>query len=378
MSLLQAPRDVTAADIPAQGGSDLVRAPRAALLRQHAADTGAIDPVAVRKLLDAGDYTPLPVPAVTVYRIQSGTHSQTGLVVEASVRDYREGRIRRHEATDADRERHLDVSTAEAGFEQLPVALTHPSRERLATLLEQSTSEQPLVDLGSTGEARHTVWTSTEPELIRAVQAELATLDTLYIVDGHHRMAAAERYSSRRSRPGSAFTLATLFPQQQLHVLGYSRTVPRPSGYGTADLVDLMAELPGVNRVEPATGAERPGPGEVTVHIDGCWYRMRLAEPTTGRDIRDRISAVVLDEQVLPGLTGTLGFGQDSAATPLPTGSLRELSNSCAERGAIGFTPCPPDVATIVAVADAGRIMPPKSTWFEPKVSRGLFVREIG
>lgn len=378
MSLLQATHDVTVDEIPSRGSNDLVRTPRIALLGRSATHGGTLDPATVRQLLGSGHYTRLPVPAAVAYRIQSGTHSQTGIVVEASVRDYREGRIRSHEATNPQRERQIDIATAEAGFEQLPVALTHPDRERLNALLKTATVGEPRLDVGSATESRHTVWVSQDIDLVNEVQAELGRLDTLYIVDGHHRMAAAERYSSRRYRNGAAFTLAALFPPQQLRVLGYSRRIARPTRYSTEELLAVMAGLPGVRSLVRRDSGERPEPGEVTVYIDGDWYSMMLTEPDTACDARGSLEAVRLDECVLPSLVTALGLDGDNPVEPVPTGSMEGLRGVCVDHDAIGFTPRPPGVTTITSVADEGRIMPPKSTWFDPKVSAGLFVREIG
>ena len=375
MSLLQARPDVAADEFPSRGCSDLVRIPRALLLNETETCGDAVDPSTARRLLDGGGYTRLPVPAVVVYRIQAGEHSQTGIVLEASVRDYREGRIRKHEATDPARERRIDMSTADSGFEQLPVTLTHPGRDRLAALLADITAGDPRLDVGSVAECRHTVWISQDTALVRAVRNELGQLGRLYIADGHHRMAAAERYASRRSRPGSAFTLAVLFPFEQMRVLGYTRRMRRPAGYSTRELLDTMANLPGAVRVEQAPAGMRTGPGEVAVYLDGDWYRMVLAVPDGTTDARDSLDAVVLDESVLPPLADALEL--DAGAVPVPAGSAEGLLRACEEHGAMGFLPYPPSVEAVMAVSDADQVMPPKSTWFDPKASSGLFAREL-
>ena len=378
MSLLQTSRETAGNEIPARGDNDVVRTPRATLLAQPTTHDEALDPTAVRRLLDSGHYTPLPSPAAVVYRIQSGTHSQTGILVEASVRDYREGRIRRHEATNPRRERELDIATAGTGLEQLPVALTHSEHAPLNTLLKTATVGEPWLDLGSATESRHTVWVSQDPTLVREVQAELGKLETLYIVDGHHRMAAAERYSSRRYRPGAAYTLAVLFPPQQLRVLGYSRRLPRPTQHTTDEVLAAATGLPGVRSITRRETGERPEPGEITCCLDGSWYSIVLDEPGVARDTRGGLEAVRLDEEILPALVNTLGMELNDPITPVPTGSAERLREICAEQDAIGFSPCAPDVSTVTSVADQGLVMPPKSTWFDPKVSMGLIVRETG
>lgn len=385
MSLLRTRRPGTtpnAPDAPPRGASELVRLPDELLLNAGRSGVGSGDPATVRALLEAGQYSRTLGPAVVVYRITAGAHQQTGIVVEASLRDYREGRIRRHEATQPGRERELDISTADAGFEQLPVTLTHPGRAELNSLLESVTTAEPDLSVSTTDGREHSVWFRRDHELLNAVRSELGQLHRLYIADGHHRMAAAERYSSRRSHPASAFTLAALFPSEELRILGYHRCLRRPSAYSTSELLAAVREQDGVRDLRPhddAASPEIPGtqPGRVVMRMDGEWYQLDLHAPERHTGVRDSLDASVLDEAVLEPLARVLGLDPGGDITPVPSGTDGSLVRWCDSGAVLGFVPHPPTVEQVMAVSDAGLVMPAKSTWFDPKATPGMFVREI-
>src|SRR5699024_2942802 len=160
--------------------------------------------------------------------------------------------------------------------------------------------------------------------------------------------------------------------------LGYSRRFPRATGHSTEEILAAMGSLPGVRTIRHRDSGDHPEPNEITVWLDNAWYGVTLAEPGPVRDVRDSLEAVRLDEEILPSLATALGVDADAAIVPVPTGSADGLRESCVEHGAIGFTPRPPGVSTVTRVAEDGRVMPPKSTWFDPKVRPGLLVREVG
>lgn len=315
---------------------------------------------------DGGEPELLPVPSVVVYRVETGEHQQTGVLVEVAVDDYRRGLIRRHEATRPEQEREIARLTEGSGLERAPVTLTHPRRPRLAAVVEETTARTPNLRVCWDG-LTHTVWTRQDPQALRAVFAELGQLDALHIADGHHRMAAVER----RSVSGScAFTLAALFPSEQMRVLGYHRFLPRPD-LSTADILALLAEQPAVDRIEHRRQPPRPEPGAVAMVLDGAWYRIQLRAPRDPADVRAGLDVVQLDECLLPRLSPTPPTAVPGGCAPL------ELARRCEREDALGFLLHPPTVQQITAVADAGQVLPAKSTWFDPKTSSGLFLREI-
>ena len=321
---------------------------------------------------ESGDpRTPLPVPSVVVYRVETDGHRQTGVLVEVAVDDYRRGRIRRHEATRPDQEREVARSTATSGTERAPVTLAHAHRPELDAVVRETAEGAPDVRLHRDG-LTHIVWTRQDPRALRTVLDELTGLDALYLADGHHRMAAA----ARRSGTGrSAFTLAALFPQEQMRVLGYHRCLPRPTT-STSDLLGALAQHPATARVERCTEPQAPEtllpePGVVVMVLDGCWYRIHLRSLHEPADVRASLDVVQLDEGLLPRIAQGPATAVSGGSDPV------EVARRCDREGSVGFLLHPPTVAQVVAVADTGQVLPAKSTWFDPKTSSGLFLRAL-
>lgn len=364
-------------ELAPHGGGVTVRPPRLLVVNQRYAGTldESLGVDRVRQLLADGVLERPEAPCAVVYRVSTGQHEQTGVVVEASVRDYRDGRIRRHEATQPERERRLAEFTETAGVERIPVTLTHPARAGLRALLAEAAVGEPDVRLAEDG-VQHSVWVARDAWLVRSIQDELHGLGALYIADGHHRMAAAQRYAARHAGanpddPG-AFTLAALFPSDEMRILGYPRGVARPAGVSTSRLLGAIGARPEVARIEEFTPPEgtRPGRGVVSMHLDGRWYRLWLRTPR--ELVRASLDVVALDEGVIAGVFG------GAELTPLPGASdAADIVRWCAEHQGIGFRPHPPTVEQVMAVSDAGQVMPPKSTWFAPKATAGLFLREL-
>lgn len=360
-----------------------VRPPRVLVVNQPCSATAdePIDPGRVRRLVSTGGYTHPPAPAVIVYRLSTGQHRQTGVVVEVSVDDYRNGRIRRHEATQPERERHLDELTETTGIEQMPVTLTHPGRPWLRSLLTEISAEKSDVHFTSADGTSHTVWVRHDADLAQAVQDEIGHIETLYIADGHHRMAAAERYANRRSGLGedhvSAFTLAALFPSDEMRILGYHRCLPLPEGTSAPEVLERLAAQPATARVEECTSVEaaHPAPGVVVIHLDGRYYRLWLRTPPDPDHARGSLDVVTLDEELLPPVFGTSDV--DSRPRSTPACGTGDAACWCTRREAICFLLHPPSVKQVMAVSDAGLVMPAKSTWFAPKANARLFVREL-
>ncbi|MFC7339784.1 DUF1015 family protein [Saccharopolyspora griseoalba] len=325
------------------------------------------DAARIRESFDSGRYPLLPEPAVVVYRIEEGDHAQSGVVVEVAVDDYRAGRVRRHEATQPERERLLDEFTELSGIEQMPVTLAHAPSEALRSATGRITSAEPDVDLTSGDGTRHTAWVGHDPWLARTVELGLTGLDALYIADGHHRMAAAEHYAARRHHLGArhpaAFTLAALFPADEMRVFGYHRCLPA-SGRAAASVLEALLSLPATAWWERCAQAI-PEPGVVVVRFADECYRLGLRP--AGASGRESLDVVALDEQVLPEL----------GITPITcgNGSAEHCRHPSGE--AVLFDVHPPSIEQIMEVSDAGLLMPPKSTWFAPKPTAGLFLRDL-
>lgn len=372
-------RTTTAPERGRSGARARTRLPRALLLnRCGASGNGQAAPARGAAGLDG--YPRLPVPTVVVYRLGSGPHQQTGVVVETSVEDYRDCRIRCHEATQPQRERQLDQCTEATGVERMPVLLTHVEQARLRSLLAEVTATEADVVHGSADGTTHTLWIRHDAELALAVENEIGRIAPLYIADGHHRMATAERYSGRRSHLGaqhaSAFTLAALFPKDEMRLLGHHRCLPLLPGTSTPDVLARLVEHPVTAGIEEcaSSDAARPAPGVVVVRIDDRSYRLRLRGPREPGHVRASLDVVVLDEEILPLLRDVRG---SAGSTAVPYSDATTGECWCTERDAVRFVPHPPSVEQVMAISDAGQLLPPKSTSFEPKASAELLAREL-
>jgi uncharacterized protein (DUF1015 family) len=319
-----------------------------------------------------------------VYRLQSRGHRQTGVVVEVPVEDLRTGRVRRHEAVQPERQRRLTDFLAATGLELVPVTLTHAPSPALGSLLAEAAEHEPDVELADGDGSTQTVWMVRSDDLARKIWAEVDALGALYIADGHHRTAAAEDYAARHCPDvgdhAACYVLSALFPSDQMRVLGYHRCVTRPEGTPAEVLLDALARQPVTERVEEcaAADAEPTGPGTLGMWLDGRWYRLRLRETPGPADARTVLDVVALEDAILGPVLGIAAPATDPRVTTLPgVGGAQAVAGRCADTGEVGFLLHPPTIEQIMAVADAGMVMPPKSTWFDPKARAGPFVRDL-
>lgn len=345
------------------------RSPRGLVLDRRRGEHPG-DAARIRESFDTGRYPHLPEPAVIVYRIAEGGHEQTGVVVEVAVDDYRAGRIRPHEATQPERERLLTEFTELAGIEQMPVMLAHSPSTELRSVTEAVASTEPDVDFTAGDGTRHAVWVRHDPELARAVERGVSRSGVLHITDGHHRMAAAEHYAAQRHGLGpdhpAAFTAAALFPADEMRVHGYHRCLPVPDGSAAAEVLEKLRSLPTTAWWEERPDAT-PEPGAVAVRFADESYLLGLRSSAAPGHVRASLDVVALDEEVLPAL----------GIEPISCGNGAPEHCRHAADEAVRFLVRPPDVEQIMAVSDAGLVLPPKSTWFSPKPAPGLFLRDL-
>jgi uncharacterized protein (DUF1015 family) len=327
-----------------------------------------------RRLLAEGVLRPDAQPGYYVYRQVMGGHTQTGFVAVVSCQDYLDNRVKKHELTRVDKEddrvRHLEALGAQTG----PAFLLYRANPVLRTALTQGSSAAPEIDFTAADGVRHACWSVADPEMIASIRAAFREVPALYVADGHHRTAAAARvFQTRRGAGGSAFFLAVLFPHDQVQILPYHRAVK--------DLNNLTPEaflqrLQVVGAVVEAASAAPRGKGEVAFYLGGQWRRLQFkSELTSARDPLERLDVALLQRHVLAPI---LGIDDPRRSERIQfVGGIRgtpELGRWVqAGAAAVAFAMHPTSVDDLLAVADAGGIMPPKSTWFEPKLRDGLF-----
>lgn len=347
----------------------------------HAAGRAALD-----KLIARGVMTLDAAPTYSVYRQRRGQAVQTGVVACASVAEYTGGQIKTHEQTRPDKEddrvRHIAALAAHDEPVFLLVPPRDPAWKSAADLIARVAERDPLLDLTDDGDVQHVLWRVDDPDEVAELGSALDAVPELYVADGHHRTAAAARVAAEREGAGETDVfLAVVFPGEELEILPYNRVVADLGGRTAQQWLDDLAS---VFEIEPSSEPVEPaGRREFGMYCAGSWFRLRLreasAEPTRLADPVAGLDVSLLQDLVLaPGL----GIADPRTDTRISfVGGARGTAELARQvdsgRWAAAFSLHPTSVDELVAVAGTGRDMPPKSTWFEPKLRSGLFVHRF-
>ena len=332
----------------------------------------------LQRLIDSGVLLRDASPCFYAYRLVMGEHVQTGLVAAASVADYDSNRIRKHEFTRPDKEddrvRQIEALNAQTG----PVLLAHPDSAEAERLIALATENAPVADVTAHDGIRHTIWKIDDTDSVARISAVFDAMPNLYIADGHHRSAAASRVAAARrgkgNAPGSAeFFLSVIFPARQMRIMDYNRVVRDLNGLSVETFVAAVGQR---YAVTPSSSAVKPEKtGVCGMYLAGQWYRLSISPEFVPQEnpVR-RLDVSVLSEQILGPLLGITDLRRDKRIDFI--GGIRGLTEL--ERRvnsgemAVAFAMHPTQMAELMSVADAGEVMPPKSTWFEPKLADGL------
>lgn len=334
------------------------------------------------RLLTEGVLQKDPDNCLYIYRQIMNEVPQVGVVCCCHVDDYANDLIRKHEKTRPDKEddrtRHVLTMNAHAG----PVFLSYRDNQRIDALVEVVRKTQPLYDFTAEDGVRHTVWrvTDTQPYV-----AAMQDVPVFYVADGHHRSASAWRAAVERRKSGGHHTgneeynwfLAVLFPASQLKILPYNRVVRDLHGLTVAD---FKFRLSTVGRLDPASNPVPPAPGSFCIYVDGSWHRLTVpAESIDASDAVSSLDVALLEDHVLRPILGIDDVRTDQRIDFVGgvrgTEELERLVDS--DEWAVAMSLYPTSMDQLMSVSDAGRIMPPKSTWFEPKLRSGLLVHSL-
>jgi uncharacterized protein (DUF1015 family) len=313
-------------------------------------------------------------PCFYLYRLVMGAHQQTGLVAVASCEEYLGGTIKKHEFTRPDKEddrvRHIETLDAQTG----PVFLVYRAVADLDQLVKTKLSEPPEIDFTAKDGVRHSAWVIKFPGEIHAIEQAFARIPALYIADGHHRSAAAARvYQRRKGAGGSGWFLAVIFPHDQVQILPYNRVLRDLNGHSETALLKKLSSIFSIREDASLEPRQR---GELGFYIGGKWRALAFRPELTVRGSPvEQLDVARLQKLVLGPV-----FGIDDPRTSKRihfVGGIRgpaELERLVnAGEGACAFSMFPTGIDELMAIADAGGIMPPKSTWFEPKLRDGMF-----
>ena len=360
--------------------------------------------------------------AYYIYRLAWEGHVQTGIVCVCAVDEFESGVIKRHELTREDKERDRIEHIEALGCQTGPIFLTYRDQPVLDMIVGAATTSTPLYDFADESGVRQTVWEVVRHDAVDALRAMLGTIPCAYIADGHHRAASAVKVARRMREEARAagtytgkepfnYVLSVLFPASQLTILPYNRVVSDRNGLDTYELLEVLSGA-GFGIVEAEGPVEPREHGVFGMYTDGTWYELRADDPNprvyaaenasnginaemgSAEDDGHRSGESSQDDEVASNPANSLDcsilqscilspiFGiKDPRTDPRISfvGGIRgteELERKAGAEG-VAFTMCATSIDQLLAVADAGEVMPPKSTWFEPKLRSGLFIHRI-
>lgn len=318
-----------------------------------------------------------PAPCFYIYRLEMGGHVQTGIVGGGSVAAYDVNRIRKHEFTRPDKEddrvRQIDACKAQTG----PVLLAHRNSPALAAVVARTVAGAPAYRVQAVDGNVHTLWVVDAAADIATVVAAFEAMPAVYIADGHHRSAAASRVAAARRAAGAAADapsqsfLVVSFPIDEMKIFDYNRVVHDLHGLSPERFLAALAEE---FTVEAVAGQARPTePRTIGLYLPGQWYRLTLKKPVPGDPVA-RLDVSLLTDRLLAPVLGIADLRKDKridfVGGKRGLGELERRVDS--GEMAAAFALYATRMEDLIAVADAGQVMPPKSTWFEPKLADGL------
>ena len=319
-------------------------------------------------------------PMFYIYQEIMNGRPQTGIVGCASVADYENNIIKKHENTlaakEADRIRHIDTTNMQTG----PIFLAFRSNKEIDAFLAQKTSEKPYYDFVSEDGITHKVWLVDDDAEIESVEGFFAAMNAIYIADGHHRCASACKVSAKRHIEGkvqeSDFFMSVLFPENQLKIMDYNRVVRDLNGY---DVATFLEELETYCHIGGSDIPVKPArKGQVGMYLDGQWFSLEFKTEYLSDDPVEGLDVSILQKYVLDGMLDIKDPKNDKRIDFVGgIRGLEELERRVNSDCRVAFAMYPTDINELFDVADASRLMPPKSTWFEPKLRSGLFLHSI-
>ena len=319
-------------------------------------------------------------PMFYIYQEIMNGRPQTGIVGCASVADYENNIIKKHENTlaakEADRIRHIDTTNMQTG----PIFLAFRSNKEIDAFLAQKTAKKPYYDFISEDGITHKVWLVDDDAEIESVEGYFAEMNAIYIADGHHRCASACKVSAKRHIEGkvqeSDFFMSVLFPENQLKIMDYNRVVKDLNGYDVATFLEELETYCHIGGSDiPVKPAKK---GQVGMYLDGQWFSLEFKTEYLSDDPVEGLDVSILQKYVLDGMLDIKDPKNDKRIDFVGgIRGLEELERRVNSDCRVAFAMYPTDINELFDVADASRLMPPKSTWFEPKLRSGLFLHSI-
>lgn len=339
----------------------------------------------LREKILEGKFVQDPTPCFYLYELTMDGHSQTGVVGCASIDDYRNNVIKKHENTRADKEedriRHVDTCSMQTG----PIFLAYRAKEDLKEKIGELKKQAPVYDFVSEDGIGHRVWVIDNDSDVAMIEEAFGKIPAIYIADGHHRCASAVKVGLKRREQYPDYTgeeefnyfLSVIFPDEELRILDYNRVVKDLNGMDAATFLTRIEEYFAVEKKgqSPYRPMEK---GTFGMYLENEWYGLSAKEEIKSEDAVEGLDVSLLQNDLLDPILGIMDPKTDKRIDFV--GGIRglgELERRVHTDMKVAFSMYPTSIAELFAVADAGRLMPPKSTWFEPKLRSGLFLHEI-
>lgn len=337
------------------------------------------------EMLKNGELLKEEHPAYYVYQLVMDGRSQTGIAACASVDDYQDQTIKRHENTreekELDRIRHVDACSAQTG----PIFLAYRRRDGLEAAVNKAMGKPPVYDFTAEDGVTHRLWIIEEPADVEEIRREFEQVDSVYIADGHHRCASAVKVSMNRRAQNPTYDgaeefnyfLSVLFPDDQLMIMDYNRVVKTLNGMSAEAFLDRLGE-----RFSIEEAGDRPyhpqQKGKIGMYLRGKWYGLTIPDSCYTGDPVEDLDVAILQREVLGPLLGIADPKVDERIDFVGgIRGLEELERRVGTDAEVAFAMYPTDIRELFAVSDAGKLMPPKSTWFEPKLRSGILIHLI-
>lgn len=342
-----------------------------------------------KELLEAmmadGSFEQEEEPCYFVYELTMNGRTQTGLVGCASIDDYIGNVIKKHENTRADKELdricHVDTCNAQTG----PIFLAYRSREEINQTVNRAKEQEPYCDFIAEDGIRHAAWKISDRESVQKIQEAFCHTKSIYIADGHHRAASAVKVGMKRREKNPDYSgeeefnyfLSVLFPDDQLMIMPYNRVVKDLNGLSIEEYLAKIVEVFEVEKIG-TKGYAPEKKGEIGMYLAGEWYRLSAKEEILSSDPVDGLDVSMLQNHLLHPVLGIEDPRTDKRIDFIGgIRGLQELERRCREDMQVAFSMYPTSIEELFQVSDAGRLMPPKSTWFEPKLRSGLFIHKL-
>lgn len=323
-----------------------------------------------------------------IYRQIMKGRAQTGLVVCVSIDDYLKGKIKKHENTREDKEEdrinHIDFTNANTG----PVFMTYKAKTEITEVLNKWVKEkEPVYDFTSEDEITHTCWIIDDAQMIQQLINTFAKIDYLYIADGHHRAASATKVGLKRrgqfknynGKEEFNYFLSVLFPHDELYIMDYNRVVADLAGNSKEEFIQKISEKFTIEEYS-GKGPNRPEVRHTFgMYLDNCWYKLTARPGTFDEDdVVDSLDVSILQNNLLTTVLGIKDPRTDQRIEFVGgIRGLKELEKRVKAGMKVAFSLYPTSIEELMRVADAEKLMPPKSTWFEPKLRSGIFIHKL-